>query len=154
MVYAFDADTPGSASLAGVRCARGETFSDDRGCGQVTPHIGVTSTPVIDLTAGTHGTIFVVAMSKTGSTYHQRLHALDLTTGADLMAATNIQATASGTGTGSSGGTQTFNPASYEERAALLLLNGVIYTTWTSHCDAPELHELGDQLHRVQSCRG
>jgi hypothetical protein len=53
------------------------------------------------------------------------------------MAATNIQATASGTGTGSSGGTQTFNPASYEERAALLLLNGVIYTTWTSHCDAP-----------------
>jgi hypothetical protein len=137
MVYAFDADTPAAPLWQVSVVSAGETFSDDRGCGQVTPHIGVTSTPVIDLAAGTHGTIFVVAMSKTGSTYHQRLHALDLTTGADLMAATNIQATASGTGTGSSGGTQTFNPASYEERAALLLLNGVIYTTWTSHCDAP-----------------
>jgi hypothetical protein len=31
---------------------------------------------------------------------------------------------------------QTFNPASYEERTALLLLNGTIYTMWTSHCDA------------------
>ncbi|MGA8012652.1 MAG: hypothetical protein WB949_09520 [Candidatus Acidiferrales bacterium] len=137
MVYAFDADTP-AAPLWQVSVApAGETFSDDRGCGQVTPHIGVTSTPVIDLAAGAHGTMFVVAMTKNGSTYHQRLHALDLTTGADLMTAMNIQATASGTGTGSSGGTQTFNPASYEERAALLLLNGVIYTTWTSHCDAP-----------------
>jgi hypothetical protein len=137
MVYAFDADTPAAPLWQVSMAAAGETFSDDRGCGQVTPHIGVTSTPVIDLAAGAHGTIFVVAMSKNGSTYHQRLHALDLTTGADLMTATNIQATASGTGTGSSGGTQTFNPASYEERAALLLLNGVIYTTWTSHCDAP-----------------
>jgi hypothetical protein len=28
-----------------------------------------------------------------------------------------------------------FAPSSYAERAGLLLLNGVIYTTWTSHCD-------------------
>lgn len=137
MVYAFDADTPATPLWQVSLAPAGETFSDDRGCSQVTPHIGVTSTPVIDLAAGAHGTMFVVAMTKNGSTYHQRLHALDLTTGADIMAATNIQATAAGTGTGSSGGTQTFNPGSYEERAALLLLNGAIYTTWSSHCDAP-----------------
>src|SRR6202034_1076451 len=114
-----------------------EIPSDNRGCDQVVPIIGVTSTPVIDLNAGPNGTIFVVAMSKTSSgTYHQRIHALDLTTGVDRMSATDIQATFSGTGSGSSGGVQTFNPASYEERAALLLLNGTIYTTWTSHCDA------------------
>ncbi len=32
-------------------------------------------------------------------------------------------------------GTTTFDPKQYKERAALLLLNGVIYTTWASHCD-------------------
>ncbi|HTP86279.1 MAG TPA: hypothetical protein VMJ34_05000 [Bryobacteraceae bacterium] len=134
-VYAFDADTFAQlwhTSLLGS----GEVASDNRGCNQVVPIIGVTSTPVIDLSAGPNGTIFVVAMSKAGSTYHQRIHALDLTTGLDRMTATDVTATFSGTGSGSSGGVQTFNPASYEERAALLLLNGVIYTTWTSHCDA------------------
>ena len=31
--------------------------------------------------------------------------------------------------------TTTFAPGQYEERAALLLVNGTIYTSWTSHCD-------------------
>jgi Immunoglobulin domain len=137
-VYAFDADTFTqlwqNQLLSSTNPA--ETPSDNRGCDQVVPIIGVTSTPVIDLSAGPNGTIFVVAMSKNGTVYHQRIHALDLKTGADRMTPTDIQATFSGTGTGSSGGVQTFNPGSYEERAALLLLNGTVYTTWTSHCDA------------------
>jgi hypothetical protein len=133
-VYAFDADTFAQLWQVSV-LGTNESPSDDLGCSQIQPTIGVTSTPMIDLTAGPHGTIFVVAMSKQGTTYFQRLHALDLTTGSDLMTATTVAATASGTGTGSSNGTQTFNPASYAERAALLLLNGVIYTAWTSHCD-------------------
>ena len=80
-VYGFDADN-GSTLWHVTTLAAGETPSDNRGCSQVTPEIGVTSTPVIDLTAGPHGTIYVVAMSKnSASTYHQRLHALDITTG-------------------------------------------------------------------------
>jgi len=135
-VYAFDADTF-ALLWQNALLSTGETASDNRGCDQVVPIIGVTSTPVIDLNAGPNGTIFVVAMSTTSNgTYHQRLHAVDLTTGVDRITATDVEATFSGTGTGNSGGVQTFNPASYEERAALLLLNGVIYTTWTSHCDA------------------
>ena len=55
-----------------------------RNCGQVTPEIGITSTPVIDRKAGANGIIYAVAMSKKGSTYFQRLHALDITTGAEL----------------------------------------------------------------------
>ena len=138
LAYAFDADTLGPPLWQVSLTPGSETPSDDRGCGQVEPEIGVTSTPVIDLSAGPNGTIFVVAMSKdSGGNYHHRLHALDLTTGADRMTAQQIQATYPGNGTGSSSGTQTFNPASYEERAALLLLNGAIFTTWTSHCDAP-----------------
>ena len=75
-------------------------------------------------------------MSKNGSTYFQRLHALDVTTGAELLGGpVTIQATYPGTGANSSGGQVIFDPKQYKERAALLLLNGVIYTSWASHCD-------------------
>jgi hypothetical protein len=40
-----------------------------------------------------------------------------------------------GTGANSSGGQVVFDPKQYKERAALLLLNGVVYTSWASHCD-------------------
>jgi outer membrane protein assembly factor BamB len=91
--YAFDADTGAQlwkVSLLGS----GETTSDDRGCSQVTPEIGVTSTPVIDRTAGAHGILYAVAMSKNGSNYFQRLHALDITTGAEALGGpVTVQAT-------------------------------------------------------------
>ena len=131
-VYAFDADT-GSTLWRVSLLGSGETLSDARGCGQVTPEIGVTSTPVIDRSAGAHGILYVVAMSKdTASNYHQRLHALDLVTGAESLGGpADITAAFPTAG----GGASMFNPAQYEERAALLLLNGVIVTSWTSHCD-------------------
>jgi Immunoglobulin I-set domain len=133
--YAFDADTGAQlwkVSLLGS----GESPSDDRGCGQVSPEIGVTSTPVIDRAAGAHGILYAVAMSKNGSTYFQRLHALDIATGAELPGGpVTIQDTYPGTGANSSGGQVVFDPKQYKERAALLLLNGVIYTSWASHCD-------------------
>jgi len=134
-VYAFDADGPDifwSVSLLG----NGELPSDDRGCSQVTPEIGVTSTPVIDRSLGPNGTMFVVAMSKnTSGQYFQRLHALDLAAGTDSLPPVTISATYPGTGDNSSGGNVIFNPAQYKERAGLLLLNGIVYTAWASHCD-------------------
>ena len=135
-VYATDADT--GTSLWQVSMLQpGETASDNRGCGQIAPEIGITATPVIDRKAGANGTIYVVAMSKDSSGgYHQRLHALDVTTGAEEFGGPqNIQASVRGTGDNSSGGTVIFDPGQYAERAGLLLLNGVIYTSWTSHCD-------------------
>ena len=124
-VYAFDADT--GTTLWQVSLLNGEHASDTRGCGQVTPQIGITSTPVIDRTAGA---IYVVAMTLDNSTnYHQRLHALSITTGAELAnSPRDITATF---------GATSFDPGQYEERAALLLVNGTIYTSWTSHCDSP-----------------
>jgi hypothetical protein len=135
-VYGIDADT-GAVIWQVSLLGSGETPSDTRGCSQVVPEIGITSTPVIDRSRGANGVVYVVAMSKTGSgTYFQRLHALDVTTGAELLGGPkNISATFSGTGAGSSGGQLTFSPQQYEERAALLLLNGRIVTAWTSHCD-------------------
>ena len=135
-VYAFDADngtTLWKVSLLGAN----ETTSDARNCSQVIPEIGITATPVIDRSRGPNGVIYVVAMSKnrTGS-YFQRLHALDVTTGAEVLGGpTNIQASFPGTGDNSSGGNVIFDPKQYAERAGLLLLNGILYTSWTSHCD-------------------
>ena len=124
----------------------GETPSDDRGCDQITPEIGVTSTPVIDRGAGPNGAIFVVAMSKdSSSNYYQRLHALDITTGAELF---NGPVTVNPTYSSAAGGQQTFSPGQYAERAALLLENGTIYTSWTSHCDSPALFRMGSRLQR------
>jgi hypothetical protein len=131
-VYAFDADT-GSVLWHASLLAAGETLSDAHGCDQVVPEIGVTSTPVIDRGAGAHGTLYVVAMSRDASSnYHQRLHALDLTTGTELL---NGPVEIAATYPTAAGGTTMFSPGQYEERAALLLLNGTIYTSWTSHCD-------------------
>jgi hypothetical protein len=71
-----------------------------------------------------------------GGNYHQRLHALDITTGEELAhSPTEIHATYPGTGANSTNGTVVFDPSQYAERAGLLLLNGVIYLGWTSHCD-------------------
>ena len=135
-VYAFDADS--GATIGQVSTLKsGETTSDPRGCGQVSPEIGVTSTPVIDRTRGPNGAVYVVAMSKDGSgNYHQRLHALDLALGTELFSGpVDIQANYPGTGDNNNGANVVFDPAQYKERAALLLLNGVIYTGWASHCD-------------------
>jgi hypothetical protein len=132
-VYAYDADSGAllwQVSLLGA----GEQASDAvYGCTQVTPSIGVTSTPVIDRAAGAHGTMFVVSMSRSSadSSYHQRLHALDVTTGAELLnGPVDISASYPVTG-----GSTSFDPQAYEERAALLLSQGTVYTSWTSHCD-------------------
>ncbi|MGA7409980.1 MAG: Ig-like domain repeat protein, partial [Bryobacteraceae bacterium] len=135
-VYAFDADT-GAQLWAASLLKPAETTSDDRGCSQVTPEIGITSTPVIDLTAGPHGTLYAVAMSKDASgAYHQRLHALDLTTGAEQFGGpVDIEATFPGNGDNSKNGTVVFDPKQYKSRPGLLLVNGVVYTSWGSHCD-------------------
>ncbi|HWX20318.1 MAG TPA: pyrrolo-quinoline quinone [Candidatus Binatia bacterium] len=134
-VYAYDADSTNlfwQWSMLGTN----EAPSDARNCDQVTPEIGVTATPVIDRQLGPSGTMFVVAMSKRStSTYFQRLHALDLATGTNRIPAATIAATFPGAGANSSGSNVVFDPGQYKERPGLLLLNGVVYTAWSSHCD-------------------
>ncbi len=145
-VYAFDADsaTGGNATpLWHASFINGTSIvtvpSSDVNCTQVTPELGITDTPVIDPATGT---LYVVAMTKvvTGSSvgYAQTLHALDIHTGADKITPASVQAQVPGTGDG--GSVDVFNPKSYKERPGLLLLNGVVYTTWSSHCDEGVYH--------------
>lgn len=134
-LYAYDADSGtllAQTSLLGA----GETPSDSRGCGQVSPEIGITATPVIDRDAGANGTLYVVAMSKDAAgNYYQRLHALDLLSLTDRLTPVTITAAAPGNGPNGANGTLTFDPKQYKERAALLLANGQIYLAFASHCD-------------------
>lgn len=135
-IYALDA-VAGTQLWKAVLLASGETPSDNRGCSQVTPQIGITSTPVIYLIPGSsQGVIYAVAMSKDSSgNYHQRLYKLSLATGRSLTAAVEVTGTYPGTGEGSSGGYVNFDGKQYKERSGLLMLGGQVYLAWASHCD-------------------
>jgi chitodextrinase len=134
-VYAFDADGSGAAPLwkvSFINPSAGITTvppSDTGECCDITPEIGITGTPVIDPSTST---LYVVAKTKEvvggTTTYVQRLHALDLATGAEKFGGpVTIQASVPGTGAGSSGGRITFSALRENQRPALLLNNGAVY---------------------------
>jgi hypothetical protein len=105
--------------------------SSDLGSNAISPQIGITGTPVID---PTNGTLYVVAATLENGVYFQRLHALDVTTGAEKFGGpVAIAATVKGNGSSSSGGRLSFDPFRSNQRPGLLLLNGSIFITWASH---------------------
>ena len=151
-VYAFDADGASAAPIwqvSMVDAAHGAGPGElplnavaETGCSDLTPLLGITSTPVIDLNASPTPTIFVEANSigTTGSPIY-RLHALDLTTGNEQpQGPAVISATVSGTGDGSQAGSLPFNPLMQHGRSGLLLSNGVLYIAYGSHCDYTPYH--------------
>jgi len=102
-------------------------------------YMGIVGTPVIDPSSGT---LYVVVRTKeNGSTYVQRLRALDIATGAErAYSPVVITATYPGNGDGSVGGVITFNPQKQNQRWGLALINGVVYLGWASHCDWGPYH--------------
>jgi len=141
-VYAFDADDPNASKpLWKVNLGPPVPYQDTVAAGapsNINPLIGITSTPVIEpLTE----TIYCVAKTKENSSYFQRLHALDITSGHEKFGGpVLIQATVSGTGEGSVSGTLSFNPRRQLNRPALLYLDGVIYLAFGSHSDFSPYH--------------
>jgi outer membrane protein assembly factor BamB len=134
-VYAIDADS-GKQLWQVSALQEGESPSGDFGCGQISPQIGITSTPVIDLASGPHGTIYIVAMTTKSGHYTQRIHALDLADGSEEFGGPMvIKAQYPKNGKNGRNGYVTFDAKQYAERQGLLLLNHVIYMGWTSHCD-------------------
>jgi outer membrane protein assembly factor BamB len=129
-VYAFDADSGARLWQVSV-LGPGEVPSDRRG-GTISPVIGITATPVIDSNSNT---MYLVGASKlvsgSSTTYFLRIHALDITTGADKVAPKSIDSsiTYPGAGPGGNGTDVIFDPTQYAERDALLLVNGVVYTS-------------------------
>ena len=151
-VYAFDADVQGAPLWQTSLLVNGGTPvpssdlppypGEGTSCTVVVPVIGVTGTPVIDPTTNT---LYVVAKTKEGPpdvpAYVQRLHALDLATGAEKFGGpVTIAATVPGTGDGSDGTTLTFDPLHHLNRPGLALVNGVVYVAFGSLCDDYPFH--------------
>lgn len=132
-VYAFDADdesTSGAQPLWQVNflnAANGVTTvsSTDVNC-PVIPELGIAGTPVIDPDAGT---LYVIAETKEpGPTYVFRLHALDITSGAERSGSPVVIQPPG------------FVPLLHKQRTALLLSHGLLYSSWSGHCDAGAFH--------------
>ncbi len=147
-LYAFDADDSSqTAPLWHVNLIypgyRPITNGDMTGaCGgnyqDFSGKIGIVCTPVIDSASGT---LYVVVRSTNGQTFVQYLHAINIYTGAEQTnSPVYITATVNGTGDGSNGKTITFDQQHQNQRAGLLLYNGVVYICWASHCDWGPYH--------------
>ncbi len=141
-VYAFDADGLSATPLWHVGFLKSGVTTvpcaDVGECGDIPIQIGITSTPVLDPTSGT---IYVVAKTKEGTNYVQRLHALDITTGAEKFGGPVVlAASVSGTGVDSTGGKEVFNSLRENQRTGLLLSNGMIYFAFGSHGDQSPWH--------------
>ncbi len=148
-VYAFDADDPGAATplwhvnltdaANGARPVRTSDVGQD--CGTYRDfrrRIGIVGTPVIDAKTNT---LYVVARTKEDDEFIQRLHALDIATGAERASSpVVVGAQVKGTGSGSSDGVIAFDPRIENQRAALLLANGIVYIAWGAHCDTGPYH--------------
>lgn len=145
-VYAFDADNNTGLNSAPlwyrslINPAKGITTvsSGDVSCTDMVPEIGITGTPVIDTNTGT---MFLIAKTKNNGKFVQRLHALDITTGAERTGSpVVIRAKVKGTGDGSVNGYVPFDPLHEGQRPGLLLQNGGVYIGWASHCDNGPYH--------------
>ena len=140
-VYAFDAD----ATSAGAPLWKTSLLPSGAtavpyanvNCADLTPVIGITGTPVIDPSTDT---MYVVTYDDEGGNPVYRLHALNILTGQDISPPIVIQASAPGTGAGSSGGTVSFNAGLNRQRAGLVLANGKVYVAFSSFCDVGNYH--------------
>jgi hypothetical protein len=141
-VYAFDADGRSAEPLwhrSFVGSGATTVPAADTGeCCDIAPEIGITGTPVLDQATGT---LYVVAKTKEGSAYRQRLHALDISTGNEKFGGpVLLQASVPGTGQGSINGQIPFDSLHQNQRPALLLSNGVVYIAFGSHGDVQPYH--------------
>ncbi len=128
-VYAFDADDPAaSAPLWHINAGTPPT-SNALSCGNVSPEVGITSTPVIEPATST---LYFVAKSTAAGQYFHRLHAVDVRSGEERPGSpVTISASVGGV---------VFDAFDQLQRPGLLLVGGVVYLAFGSHCDNGSYH--------------
>jgi PA14 domain/K319L-like, PKD domain len=149
-VYAFDADDPNASApiwrVAYINPAAGilplSRTDVGQACGTYVDfagNIGIGGTPVIDAASQT---MYFVVRTKENGTFIQRLHAVDIATGAERPnSPIVIQASVTGSGDGrDASGNIAFNHRTQNQRAGLLLDHGVVYIAWASYCDQGPYH--------------
>jgi outer membrane protein assembly factor BamB len=140
-VYAIDSDNGTILwQVSFINPAAGITTipSADVNCTDIQPEVGITATPVIDPVGGA---LYVMALTKENGSYAQTLHALDVTSGAEMFGGpVLISASVLGSGDGTDGINVSFNPLTAGNRSALLLENGHVIIGWASYCDNGPYH--------------
>ncbi len=146
-VYAFDAVNNGAGggllwhvNLGLAAQVSAQNFGSRYGpYSDITPQVGITSTPVIDLATNT---MYIDSFRDDGGgNYSHHIWALDITTGAQKMAPITVAASIQGNnGADSVGGTITFVAKQQIQRAALTLLNGVLYAAYAGYADTDPYH--------------
>jgi hypothetical protein len=126
-VYAFDArDTANPRPFWHVNFGTPASLSSAPfGCLDINGNMGIIGTPVID---AARQVLYVVALTKAGGKFAQRLHALDLATGADLPDSPRTITAPE------------FDPLMQSQRPALMLLKSSVYVGYASHCDKGPYH--------------
>jgi hypothetical protein len=139
-LYAFDADNGAQLWLVNflVNGATPLSPSDVGNTQDINPEIGITGTPTIDPTSKT---LYVVVNTKESGKLIYRLHAIDITTGAEKLGGpVLITASVPGTAPDGNGSTVPLNPQWANQRPGLLLLNGYLYIGFSSHGDNGPWH--------------
>jgi hypothetical protein len=144
-LYAYDGDSgklywKKNYTFSGMRAPKNTDMTGACGgqYGDFSGNIGIVGTPVIDSVAQT---IYFVARSTNGSNYVQYLHAVNLIDGSERSGSpVKITASVPGTGDGSVNNVVSFDAQKNNQRAALTLLNGIVYVTFSSHCDWGPYH--------------
>jgi hypothetical protein len=121
-IFAFDADAAGpplwKKSFLGPGITTVQTSSNPEI--PVQPEVGITATPVID---DKSGTIFALVQTVENGVFMNKLHALDITSGAERPGSPAVLTDPA------------FDPKQEFERCALLLANGNVYTAFASYGD-------------------
>ena len=140
-LYAIDANSGAIYWWISLIPPNGNTVNSNTDLGNCTdlvPEIGITGTPVIDITTGT---IYLVATGTVNGSIVQYLHAIDVVTSAEKFGGPLlIQATVPGTALDGDGKNVSFSPRFENQRASLLLDSGHVVIGWSSHCDFNPWH--------------
>ena len=146
-VYAFDADGNGGTNggllwqtnLGPSAVTPNNDFGNRYGpFHDITPEVGITSTPVIDLATGT---IYLDAFTHEGPAYYHRIHALNITNGTEQpYSPVPVHASVAGRGVGSASGVLAFQPMQQVQRTALTLAGGILYVAFAGYADTDPYH--------------
>ncbi len=141
LVYGFDADTGGAPLWMVSFLVNGATTLSPADVGNtqdIHPEIGITGTPVIDSATNT---LYVVANTKESGAFIYRLHALDITTGAEKFGGpVQLIASAPGTAPDGDGTDVPFSGQWENQRPGLLLEGGYVYIGFAAHGDNGPWH--------------
>jgi len=145
-VYAFDGDDgrlywQKNFTYSGMRPPRNIDMTG--ACGgyytNFSGNMGIVGTPVID---AVRQVIYFVtrSVSADGNNYRQDLHAVNIVNGAEASSPVRLSATVAGNGDGSVANAVSFDPQKQNQRQGLTLTNGMVYVSFSSHCDWGPYH--------------